>query len=139
MTNHDIARLLRDYRHMRNGSRELRLEMQRIAVEYLGLKRKKAEQANLEAFFDGYLTAQEMSHTCRTTTDHEISGLLLHFQQMKKNTRELRSEMLRVAVEELGMGQSDALQANLEVFLDGYLVGQGIIQSCLKCGTSLRT
>jgi hypothetical protein len=133
MMSHDIARLLRDYRHMRNSTRELRMEMQRIAVEGLGFKRKKAEQANLEAFFDGYLTAQAMSHACRTTTDYEISGLLLHCQQIKKNTRELRAEMLRVAVEELGMEQSEALQANLELFLDGYLVGQGLVKSSLKC------
>ncbi len=135
MTNHDIAQLLRDYRQMKNSSRELRLEMQRIAVEELGITRKEAQHANLEAFLDGYLAGQELNRTCRTTTNYEISGLLRHCQQMKKDTRELRVEMLRVAVEELGMEQNEALQANLEVFLDGYLVGQGMIQSWRKTGT----
>lgn len=135
MTNHYIARLLSDYRHMRNNTRELRLEMQRIAVEELGVKRREAQKADLEAFLDGYLAGQEISQSCRTTMNYEIAGLLRHCQQMKKSTRELRVEMLRVAVEDLGIDQSEALQANLEVFLDGYLVGQGVIQPWRKTGT----
>lgn len=135
MMTYEIAQLLREYRQARNGMRELRLEMQRIAVEVLGIKRKEAQQANLETFLDGYLAGQEANQTCRTTTHYEISGLLRHCQQMKKNTRDLRVEMLRVAVKELGMEQNEALHANLEVFLDGYLVGQGVVQAWRKTGT----
>ena len=54
---------------------------------------------------------------------------------MMKKTRDLRVEMLRVAVKELGMEQNEALHANLEVFLDGYLVGQGVVQAWRKTGT----
>lgn len=135
MTNHEIAQLLRDYRQTKNSMRNLRLKMLRVAVEELGIKRKESQQANLEAFLDGYLAGQEVNQTCQTTTNYEISGLLRHCLQMKKNTREFRIEMLRVAVEELGMEQSEALHANLEVFLDGYLVGQGIVQPWRKTGT----
>ena len=47
-------------------------------------------------------------------------------QQTKKDARALRRELLKVAVEELGMEQSEALQANLEVFTDGYLFAVGV-------------
>jgi indole-3-glycerol phosphate synthase len=68
-------------------------------------------------------------------TNNEIAGLLRDYKQMKQAARGLRMEMLRVAVEELGMEQNEALQANLEVFLDGYLVGQGMMRPWRKTGT----
>lgn len=37
--------------------------------------------------------------------------------------------MVRVCVEHFGMSQSDAVKMDLAAFLDGYLVGHGIIQS----------
>ena len=129
MTNHEIAGLLRDYHQIKKNTQDLRAEMLRLVVEELGIKQKVAQQTNLETFLDGYLIGQEMMGSCRKMSNYEISGLLNHCQQMKKNTRKLRIELLRVAVEELGMEQNVALQANLEVFLDGYLVGQGLIQS----------
>ena len=135
MTNHEIARLLRHYHQMKKNTRDLRVEMLRIAVEELGITKREAQHTNLETFLDGYLAGQEMAQSGRKTSNYEISGLLHHCQQMKKNTRDLRVEMLKVAVEELGMEQNEALQTNLEVFLDGYLVGQGMIQSWRKTGT----
>lgn len=65
----------------------------------------------------------------------EIARLLRDFKQMKKDARDLRVEMLRVAVEEPGVEQGEALLANLEVFLDGYLLGQGMMKSWRKTGT----
>ena len=135
MSNYEIVRLLRDYKQMKKDARDLRMEMLKVAVEELGIKRKEAQQTNLEAFLDGYLVGQETKESCRNITNYQISGLVRHCQQTKKNARNLRAEMLRIVVEELGMEQSEALQANLEVFLDGYLVGQGMMQSWRKCRT----
>ena len=135
MTNYEIARLLRDYRHTKKDIRDLRAEMLRVAVDDLGINRKAAQLTNLEAFLDGYLAGQEKMESCRTMTNYQISALLRHCQQAKNNARDLRLELLKVAVEELGMEQNEALQANLEVFIDGYLVGQGMMQPWRKCGT----
>jgi len=135
MTNYEIARLLRDFKQTKRDARDLRAEMVRVAVEELGINRKDAQQTNLETFLDGYLVGQERLELCRKITNYQISALLRHFQQTKTNVRDFRVEMLRVAVEDLGMEQNEALQANLEVFLDGYLVGQGMMQSWGKSGT----
>lgn len=62
-------------------------------------------------------------------TNNEIAGLLREHKPMKKAARNLRMEMLKVAADELGMAQDEALQANLDVFLDAYLFGQGRMQS----------
>lgn len=59
----------------------------------------------------------------------DIVGLLIEYRAAKNKAKELRTEMLRVAVQELGMDQKEALQVNLIDFLDGYLVGQGMQQS----------
>ena len=135
MTNYEIAGLLQEYQQIKKDTQCLRAEMMRLVVEELGIKQKVAQQANLETFLDGYLVGQEMRESCRRMSSYEISGLLHHCQQMRKNSWKLRVELLRVAVEELGMKQNVALQANLEVFLDGYLVGQGMIQSWWKTET----
>ena len=65
----------------------------------------------------------------------EIARLLRNFKQMKKDARDLRAELLRVAVEELGINRKVAQHTHLKVFLDGYLVGQGMMQSCRETGT----
>ncbi len=62
-------------------------------------------------------------------TNYEIAGLLGDYYQMKKSTQDLRAQMFRLVVEELGIKQKVAQQTSLEVFLDGYLVGQGMMQS----------
>ena len=135
MSNVEIARLLRDFKQMKKDTRDLRVEMLRVAVEELGINRKVAQHTNLETFLDGYLAGQGMTQSYLKTTDYQISALLRYCQETKKNARKLRVEMLRVAVEELGMAQDEALQANLDVFLDGYLLGQGMMQSWRKTGT----
>jgi hypothetical protein len=135
MTNHEIARLLRDFKQTRKEAREVRAAMQRIAVDELGIHQKVAQNTNLEAFLEGYLVGQAQTAPCQNLVSYQISALLRHNQKTKNDSRALRLELLRVAVEELGMEQSDALQANLEVFIDGYLLGQGMMQSWRKCGT----
>ena len=135
MTNYEIARLLREFKQSRKDARELHAEMLRIVVNELGIHQKVAQNTNLEAFLEGYLAGQEQTESCQTMTSYQISALLRHGQQIKKKSRQLRQELLRIAVEELSMEQDEARQANLEVFIDGYLVGQGMIQSWRKCGT----
>ena len=135
MTNYEIARLLRDFRQTKKDARELRAAMLSIVVDELGIHQKVAQNTNLEAFLDGYLLGQAQTESCQSMSNYQISALLRHCQLTKTKSRQLRLELLRVAVEELGMEQDDALQANLEMFIDGYLVGQGMIQSWRKCGT----
>lgn len=61
---------------------------------------------------------------------HRTMADLLREQQRNRNRmKEARAEMLRLAVEDLGMDQKEAIQANLETFFDGYLVGRGVYQS----------
>ena len=135
MTNYEITRLLRDFKQTKKDACELRAAMLRIVVDELGVRQKVAQNTNLEAFLEGYLAGQEQTESCRDLTNYQISALLRHSQQTKNKARNLRLELLKVAVEELGMEQNEALQANLEVFIDGYLVGQGMMQSWRKCGT----
>lgn len=133
VSEHEIARLLRDFKQTKKDARELRLEMLRVAVDELGIDQKEALQSNLETFLEGFLLGQERIASLPTTS--RISTLLQHSQQARKNTRELRRKLMKVAVEDLGMEQSEALQANLEVFTDGYLRGQGMLQAWRKCGS----
>lgn len=135
MTNYEIARLLRDFKQTKKDARELRTSMLRLVVDELEIHQKVAQNTNLEAFLEGYLAGQEKLESCRSMINYQISALLRHSQQTKKRTRDIRLELSRVAVEELGMEQNEALQANLEVFIDGYLVGQGMMQAWRKCGT----
>lgn len=67
-------------------------------------------------------------------TNAEIAGLLVEYRKLKARTKEMRTELVRVAVEELGMEQQDAAGMDLAVFLDGYLVGQGMQQGWRNIG-----
>lgn len=67
-----------------------------------------------------------------TTTNTEIADLLRDYAQAKRRVQELRSQCLQIAVESFGMEQEQAKKLNLETFLDGYLVGQGMMQSWRK-------
>lgn len=59
----------------------------------------------------------------------EVADLLAEYRDTKARIQVLRSEMMRFAIEQLGMSQQDAKDRPIEVFLDGYLVGQGMQQS----------
>lgn len=135
LTDYEIAGLLRDYQQLRTCARELRAEMLRLVVEELGVRQKVAQQASLETFLDGYLLGQATAGCSRQVLNYEIAGLLSRSQQLKQSSRQLRSSMMRVAVEQFGMEQNAALQANLEAFFDGYLVAQGALQAWRKTGT----
>ena len=135
MANSEISKLLRDYQQLKRNTRDIREGMLKIVVEELGVAEKAVRHSNLETFLDGYLVGQQPIQSSGKMTNYEISGLLSSCRQVKQDTRALRVKMLQVAINELGMEQNEALQANLEVFLDGYLVGQGMMQSWRKTGT----
>lgn len=67
-------------------------------------------------------------------TNGEIANLMCEIRRNKKRTQELRGELLRVAVEELGVEQEHAKKMNLEVFVDGFLIGRGMQQSWRDIG-----
>lgn len=58
----------------------------------------------------------------------EVADLLAEYRDTKARVQVLRSEMMRFAIEQLGMSQQDAKDRPIEIFLDGYLVGQGMQQ-----------
>lgn len=60
----------------------------------------------------------------------EIADLLRSHSRAKEKTREAKAELLRVAVEQLGIDQKYALSINIENFLDGYLTGKGMSPAC---------
>lgn len=62
-------------------------------------------------------------------TNAQLADLLRKYSAARNLMRDLRGEMVRVCVEHFGMSQSDAVKMDLAAFLDGYLVGHGIIQS----------
>lgn len=70
-----------------------------------------------------------MTDTTKMTRLEDIAEMLAEYRDAKARATVIRSEMMRFAVEELGMTQQDAKDRPIEVFLDGYLVGQGIQQS----------
>lgn len=61
----------------------------------------------------------------------DIADLLAEYRETKERQKVLKEEMVRAAVEVLGMSQQEALRKadQMYVFLDGYLVGQGMQQS----------
>ncbi|MBT9169108.1 MAG: hypothetical protein DDT19_02460 [Syntrophomonadaceae bacterium] len=59
----------------------------------------------------------------------DIADLLGDYRRARALVRTLRTEMMQFAVEELGVEQSEILHTNIEVFLDGYLVGRGMRRS----------
>ncbi len=61
-------------------------------------------------------------------TNKEMVDLLRDYTRAKTLAKELRIKMM-VAVVELGVSQKEAYNIDVTAFLDGYLVGQGIIQS----------
>lgn len=135
MANAEISKLLRDYQQLKRSTRDIREGLLNIVVEELGVAEKAVRHTNLETFLYGYLVGQQPIQSSRKMTNCEITGLLSRCRQVKQDTRALRVKMLKVAIDELGVEQNEALQANLEVFLDGYLVGQGMMQSWRKTGT----
>lgn len=65
-------------------------------------------------------------------TNTEIAALLCSYRAAKNAAKDLRTEMMRVVTEQFGLDQDEARQTSLETFLDGYLVGQGMVQPWRK-------
>jgi hypothetical protein len=61
--------------------------------------------------------------------NRDIATLLRTHSEKKNEIKQLRAEMLVAAVEVCGLSREAATKLDIEVFLDGYLVGQGSIQS----------
>ena len=66
----------------------------------------------------------------------QIADLLAEYRETKERQKILKEDMVRVAVEVLGMDQLEATRKadQMYIFLDGYLVGQGMQQSWRKMG-----
>jgi hypothetical protein len=62
----------------------------------------------------------------------EIADLLRDYAAARAEVKEIKIELIK-AVVSLGISQEAALEIGpYEVFLDGYLVGQGVIQDWRK-------
>ena len=67
-------------------------------------------------------------------SNQEIAALLCEYRKAKTRVKEVRAEMMKIAVTEMGMDQKHAKDAMIEDFLDGYLIGQGVQQSWRNFG-----
>jgi hypothetical protein len=67
-----------------------------------------------------------------TLTD--IANLIAEYREAKARQQLIREEMVRVAVEVLGLPQEEAIKKSdrMESILDGYLIGQGMRQEWRK-------
>lgn len=62
-------------------------------------------------------------------TNQDIATLLRTYAAKKNEMKAMRLEMLRAVIEVCGLTREAAGKMDVEVFLDGYLVGQGSVQS----------
>ena len=63
-------------------------------------------------------------------TNIEIADLLCELREAKARVKEIKTELIEIAVNDLGISQFEAIKhPNLESLVDGYLIGQGFIQS----------
>ena len=57
-----------------------------------------------------------------------IADLLADHRAAKREIAVIRSELITIAVEDLGIPQSEAIKTDLYVLFDGYLIANGIKQ-----------
>ena len=62
----------------------------------------------------------------------QLGELLRRYAAEKKAHRDTRAEMLRFCVDHLGLAQADMMKIDPAVLLDGYLIGQGVMQAWRK-------
>lgn len=58
-----------------------------------------------------------------------IADLLRDHQRAKNEIRAIKSELISIAVDELGIDQKFSKEVDILAFMDGYLVAQGVCQS----------
>ena len=61
--------------------------------------------------------------------NEEISDLLAELRRTKYEVKDIKLQLVKFAVEEIGIEQQEASQMDIAVFIDGYLVGRGMHQS----------
>ncbi len=59
----------------------------------------------------------------------EIADALRYYARAKNEQKRIRNELVKMAVNYCGIDQSEAVKLDIVTFLDGYLVGNGIIQN----------
>lgn len=65
-------------------------------------------------------------------TNKQLGELLRRYAAEKKALRDTMAEMLKFCVENLGLAQADMMKIDPSVLLDGYLIGQGVMQGWRK-------
>lgn len=68
----------------------------------------------------------------------EITKRLADYREARRAVKEAHQRVIEAAVE-MGMDQKDAVNGNAMTFLDGCLVGQGILQEWRKGGAGTDT
>lgn len=58
-----------------------------------------------------------------------IGTLLREYEKSKQETKRIRSGLLDIAVQQLGLEPGSVSQSNLSDFFDGYLVAHGSVQA----------
>lgn len=66
--------------------------------------------------------------------NEEIADLIRDYARSKQEARDIRDQMMRFVVEDLGIPQPEAQKMDLPAFLDGYLTGRGIVPAYRKAG-----
>lgn len=59
-------------------------------------------------------------------TNKEIVTALHEYYETRNRMKEIRANLLRIAVE-CGADQQDAMKSNVAEYLDGYLAGAGVL------------
>ena len=61
-----------------------------------------------------------------------IADVLADYRDAKERQRLARDDMVRIVVDVLGLPQEEAVKTDLYALLDGYLIGQGMMQAHRK-------
>jgi len=64
--------------------------------------------------------------------NRELVKLLHEYADAKKKVKEIRVELVKVVVQDIGMEQKEAHAMDIETFLNGYLIGQDVKESWRK-------
>lgn len=59
----------------------------------------------------------------------EMATLLRELNNAKLRIKDIKKELTIFLVEGIGLSQKEARESNVESIIDGYLIGQGVIQT----------